>query len=455
MNFLTQHPVRTLILASGLCLLSFLLTIPLPRVDNQLVGSDGIRYYAYLPSLLLDGDLDFSDEYTYFFAHEPGKAERVIEDPTSQGVPPNPWPIGSAVFWAPFFLLAHLSVLFLNLLGANLPTQGYGYVYQAFVLSGSIMYGGAGLLFAYRFARKWTTEHAALAATVLVAFAGNLVYYMTAEPSMAHTLSAFTSGLFFYTWMRRRDRPGLKTAGLYGLLGGLMALVRPQDGLLLALPFVMQIPDVWRSLRGEDDHALWRGWLRDGLVAGLVALIVFSPQMVVWGQIYGNYVRSPYTYQDYDTLFFWTRPKLGAVLFSAARGLFTWHPVFLLAVIGLVFACRRHTRAAVVSLLAFGMQWYVISSWHSWVQGEAFGGRMFIVCTPAFALGLAALIEAGIKHGSWQAIGLIGGALLAWNFLLFVEYRFELVMAQRPVTWYDITVGRVVFLARAVRTFLQ
>ena len=49
------------------CLLAFLLTIPLPRADGQLVGSDGVYYYVYLPSLLLDGDLDFSDEYAYFF----------------------------------------------------------------------------------------------------------------------------------------------------------------------------------------------------------------------------------------------------------------------------------------------------------------------------------------------------------------------------------------------------
>lgn len=222
-----RRPECVFIGLTACCLFTFLLTIPLPRIDNQLIGSDGVRYYAYLPSLLLDGDLDFSDEYTYFFAYEPGKAERVIGNPTPQGVPPNQWPIGPAILWSPFFVLAHLLACLLNLIGASIPTNGYGYVYQVFVLSGSILYGGGGLLLTYRFVRELAAEQAALVATVLVTFAGNLVYYMTAEPSMAHTLSVFASGLFFYAWMRWRELPGVETALLYGLLGGLMALIRP------------------------------------------------------------------------------------------------------------------------------------------------------------------------------------------------------------------------------------
>lgn len=446
MNAIAHHPERTLVAASVVCLLAFLATIPLPRTDNQLVGSDGIYYYVYLPSLLLDGDLDFTDEYIYFFAFAPGKAESIINNPTSQGVPPNQWPIGPAIFWSPFFLLAHLLLNLFNLLGANIPTDGYGYFYQAFVLSGSILYGGAGLLLTYRFVRELAAEKVALTATVLVAFGGSLVYYMTAEPSMAHTLSVFASGLFFYIWARRRNRPGIKTALLYGLLGGLMALIRPQDGLFLALPFLARLPDAWRSLRGRGTPGEWWRWLRDGLLAGLTALVVFSPQMVIWGQIYGNYFRSPYTYQQHPVLFYWLSPRLGAVLFSAFRGLFTWHPVFLLALVGLSLTYRKERAFATLSLLGFAAQWYMISSWHNWVQGDAFGGRMFIVCTPIFALGLAHLIELAARHRAWPAVYAVGGLLLIWNLLLFVEYRFDLATAQRPPTCYDMTIRRVTFL---------
>lgn len=450
----SHYPERLLVSLSVLCLFAFLFTIPLPRIDNQLVGSDGVYYYAYLPSLLLDGDLDFTDEYLYFLAYAPDEAERIINNPTPKGVPPNQWPIGPAILWTPFFLLAHLLANLFNLLGANILTNGYGYFYQAFVLTGSILYGGAGLVLTYRFVRELAAEEAALIAVVLVAFGGNLVYYMTAEPSMAHALSAFASGLFFYTWMQRRNRPGVKTALLYGLLGGLMALVRPQDGLFLALPFLARLPDVCRSLRAQGTTGEGWRWLRDGLLAGMMCLITFSPQMVVWEQMYDNYFRSPYTYRI-DTAFYWLSPRSGAVLFSAFHGLFAWHPVFLLALLGLLLAYRRHGLFASLGLLGFAMQWYIISSWHDWQQGDAFGGRMFIVCTPIFALGLAHLIEWTHRRWAWLVVYIVGGLLLVWNFLLFVEYRFDLVTAQRAPTWYDLTIRRVTFLTDLISRIVR
>jgi hypothetical protein len=446
----SRNPERLLLGLTACCLLAFLATIPLPRIDNQLVGSDGIVYYVYLPSLLIDGDLDFGDEYAHFFAYQARSAEQAPNNAAPERSSGNPLPIGPAILWTPFFLLAHLLAHLFNLLGAGIPTNGYGYLYQALVLSGSILYGGAGLLLTYRFASRLVTAQAALVGTVLVALAGNLVYYMTAEPSMAHSLSAFASGLFFYVWMRRRDKPGVGTAVLYGAVGGLMALVRPQDGLFLALPFLARAPDVWRSLRGRGTTGEWWRWLRDGLLAALAAFITFSPQMVVWGQVYGNSSRSPYTYGEHRALFHWLSPRLGAVLFSAWRGLLTWHPVFLLALVGLLIAFRKHRNFAGPALLGFAMQWYLVSSWYGWTQGDAFGGRMFIVCTPIFTLGLALLIDRAAARWSWSAVTVMGGLLLIWNFLLFVEYRFDLVTAERPPTWYDLTVGRVTFLGNAI-----
>ena len=189
--------------------------------------------------------------------------------------------------------------------------------------------------------------------------------------------------LFFLTWAHRRDRFDIKTAVIYGILAGLMALVRPQDGIFLLLPFISQLPAVWQSLKKSDK--IWLKWLRNSFIAGITALSVFSVQFIVWHQLYGGLFQTGYT----DEPFFWLAPKLDLVLFSSQRGLFIWHPVFLLSILGLLFYWKRDKQIAIIGLLAFTIQWYLISSWHSWYQGDAFGGRMLHRLHTHFCFGIS------------------------------------------------------------------
>lgn len=425
-----------------LCLGAFLVTIPLPRADGQLIGSDGIGYYVYLPSAWLDRDLDFADEYAVFFAYAgdatPESAFYLQQTP--QGVPPNQWAIGPALLWSPFFLLAHLLALGLQAGGVPIATDGYGFLYQATVLIGSILFAGAGVWLAYRFVLHWVQAQAALAGALLVVLGGNLIYYMTAEPSMSHGVSAFASALFFLLWSKRRDRTDLLTPAMLGAAAGLMALIRPQDGLFLALPLLDRLPAVVRGVRSRD-FALLRQWFSAAFVAATMALIVFSPQLLSWQIIYGSVLRSGYVYAGGS--FNWLTPRLVEVMLAPERGLLVWHPVFLGALSGLALLWRRDRRMSVLGFLAVIIQWYIIASWTDWEQGDAFGGRMFIVCTPLFVLGMGVLIEWVVMRWSWRVAAVGGVFLLVWNFLLFVEYRFDLIAAQQPVTWYDLTIGRV------------
>lgn len=423
----------------ALCLAAFLVTIPLPRVDNQLVGSDGIGYYVYLPSYWLDHDLDFTNEYAYFFAYTPDTEVGFHTQRTVVGVPPNQWAVGPALLWSPFFLLAHLVFHAINGLGAQLPVDGLSQAYQAVVLASSILYAGLGLWFIYRFVCSFAVNSAALFGTIFVAMSGNLVYYMTAEPSMSHALSVFASGLFFFTWAKRRERWGITTAIYLGLIGGLMALVRPQDGIFLVLPFLDQLVDVFQAAPNKRAAAIGR-WVLSGLAAAAAALAVFSLQLSAWMAIYGDLLHSGY-FQGGGG-FNWLQPQLLNVLVSAQRGLFVWHPIYLVGLAGLIATFQRDHTMAILGWLGFALQWYLTSSWGDWVQGDAFGGRMLIVCTPIIALGVASLIEWVVERWSWAIVLGVASLLVIWNLLLFIEYRFYLVGLGRLPTWYDVTVGR-------------
>lgn len=449
MKRLGNSPTAIFWLAIFACLALFWVSLLFPRSDNQLIGSDGVFYYSYLPSLLLDHDLDFSDEYGVFFADNPAEGDIWLHKShrTAKGVPRNQWSIGPALLWSPFFLATHTVAHILHASGLSIDIWGYGMLYQAVVISANILFAGIGLWYIYRLVATIINQTDALIATLLVLFAGNLIYYMSVEPHMAHSGVLMIVGVFFWLWHKAEGEITPLLAIKLGVLGGLMALIRPQAGLLLSIPFALALPQLWQAIKARD-VALTLHWIGTGLVAALVAFIVFIPQMLIWKSMYGGYFSSGYA-DGGSQLFYWWQPKLWQTLFSSARGLFVWHPIFLVALGGLWFVPRLGKAArqmTIAGIMTFLMQWYLISSWNNWWQGYAFGGRMFLVCTPFFVLGLAALVQQIRSRFDWRLPTLIALGLIGFNWLFIIQYRLVLFTKIVFPTWYDVTVRRVTFL---------
>jgi len=92
-----------------LCLL-FLATIPL--ITSRIYSGDEIQYYAYLRSAWMDHDLQFANEYQWIVDQAPAKQQHFkqafLDQKNETGYARNDAPIGCAILWAPFFLLADL-----------------------------------------------------------------------------------------------------------------------------------------------------------------------------------------------------------------------------------------------------------------------------------------------------------------------------------------------------------
>jgi hypothetical protein len=456
-----RHPTLVLGTLVLVCLAAFLGSIPLPRADGQLLGGDGFGYYVYLPSLVLDHDLDFTNQVA---ALTPG-GQAVARDRTPTGLFPNLWPAGPALLWLPFFLLAHSLALALDALGAGIRLDGCGYWHQAFVIAGNIAYGGVGIALAFGAARRVASTLSALWSTVLLVCAGNLVYYLTAEPSMAHPVSVFAVGAFYWLWMRSRGGSGARRAAVLGASVGLVALVRTQELLLVAVPLAADLAAACRRRRAASasrdgaGHADAVGrWARDAMVMSAVALVVYAPQTLVSHALFGTWWKPPQLHAGWAPgvpLFSWASPHLLDVLVSARRGLLTWHPVFALAILGVIPLWRKDRWLAAAVILGVLGQAYVIGGWFDWLQGRAFGGRAFIGCLPLFAMSLGVLTDAlwrrlGARRRA--AAGLAAGLaalLVAANLLLVVEYRLVLSRTDRPVTWRDLGRGRIEAVLRA------
>ena len=434
----------------ALSLLAFLALIPAPRVDGQLIGSDGVSYYVFLRSAVIDGDLDFRNEFAYYSQARPELR------PLADGRLGNKYGVGAALLWLPFFALAHSVALTAAALSLPVRPDGLGYLYQSAIAIGSICYGAAGFLLIYGSARRLCGANAALFAVAGLWLASNALYYIVIEPSMAHMVGLFSVALLYAYWHEQlwRRAPSLRAGALLGLAGGLVLLVRLQDAPLLLAPYGYLL---WGWLRGATPltPAPRRAWLAAGVAAGAGTFVALLPQLVAWRLIYGAWVALPYL-QDADPAFFWLQPHLAGVLISAARGLFVWHPIYALAAAGLALLARRDRALAALCALALAADIYLVAAWWAWTQGDSFGGRMFISAMWIWGVGLAALLEPVLARPRIAPAALAAGMALAlWNGLALVQYR--LVFVGRPALpgWGEITIERLLLPVRLLEQLLR
>jgi hypothetical protein len=436
-----------LLAVSAACVLIFLLTIPLPRVDNALIGNDGIGYYSYLRSLVFDGDVDLRNEY----AHFQWGSSRI----TPTGLVYSGLAIGPALLWSPFYLFAHLVTLIASETGFPVNPDGYGYIYQAAICMGTIIYVGMGAFLTYRLCRRYFSAYSSLIAVLGGWLAASLIYYTVAEPSMAHGVSFFAVSLFLWVWHPPRRRTS-KEWGALGLALGLMSLARNQNLLFSSVLVVEAIQAIIDATAARRRLGVLREYAAGGLIAGAFALITFFPQMLVWKALFGSLITVPQGAGFFDLL----GPNLLEYLLSTRHGLFTWTPIMILAVAGFVPLWKRDRKVTTALLTALLLLWYLHSAVVRWWAGDAFGARRLVSAMPVFALAMAALtdwVADRFDRGQWLTT-LVLASLVAWNSLFMLQYRLGFISMSDALSVDELTVGKLRMigeLMKALRDLLS
>jgi hypothetical protein len=430
-HWIATKPYHVMTSVFGLCVIIYLVAIPLPRkIPGLLFSSDGIGYFMYTRSLVIDHDLDFRDEY----ARLRPNAQPAI---TPTGLVTNQYAIGVGLLWIPFFIVAHILALLLKDFGLPVATDGYSYLYQSAICLGSMTYGFVAMILIYRLVARYYMR-VALATTILIWLATNIVYYMVGEPSMSHMASLFAVALFLYLWLKWRPISMERHWVLLGFAGGLVAIVRQPDATYLILPLL-------DSLLAYNTFPSWR---KSKLIGGICYVggfaLIFSIQMVTWKLLYGNLLLSGYFYGGTQG-FSWFSPRVFDMLFSLWRGIYPLHPITIFATVGLAWFYRADKWLAVFLGLGFIVQIYIISAWGT--QGDSFGGRMFISSLPGLALGLAAFIEWIVVRSAAVALWSIGIVLVIWNGLFMIQYRFGYIpTGDTRYTLEQLTFGKIEML---------
>jgi hypothetical protein len=397
------------------------LDLPATRKGEGLViASDGLGYYAWLRSLLIDGDWTFDDE---FDDHNPlGDFVPARQPRTDAGRRPNPWSVGPACAWAITIVPLHATLVALASRSGDPSPDGYELAYQGAVGLTSLGASLVGLLLLYGICRHFApADRAALAAAVMT-LGTTVVYYSAIEVSMAHGLGTAAVAALVFCWLKTfgSERSG-RWLGL-GLLIGLAALMRWQLATLAVLPVCEAIYQVV-GLRRRAGPILARL-----VLASLGAVAAFLPQLVAWKCVYGHWLASPFPVAHN-----WTDPNVSALLWGWDRGLFYWTPAVLLALAGygvLIIGLpdRQDRWAGLMLLAAWLLHVYVLASlWGNQLYlGVAFGFRHLTESVILMAPGLA-LLFCRMPARWLTGIVVIGAVLVFWNLLLIAQFRQRLV----------------------------
>lgn len=363
-----------------------------PSIEN-----DGIGYFSYLHSVVIDHDLDFTDEYQAVRDEGVPYYPLLIESRTATGKLADYFPVGPAIVSLPVYLA--------TLIARPSGEPQFGLPFSATLSLMSLLVGLLALVLSFRLAAVVSTSAAAVAGVVGAAAATPFIYYLLYEPSYSHTFSACAVAVFLYLWWRGRDDRSALGWLVLGMAGGLMGLIRFQDGPLLLI-----------GLLGRR-NSLWHLAV---FFAG--AAIAFSPQLPVDRALFASWL--PVRPAGQDLQFF--PGHYFDVLFSSFHGLVSWTPITLLAVAGFWFVKDRRLQIAFV--YAFAVEVAVAGAAPDWFGGYAFGMRRFVSLMPFFAIGLAAMAGKFIPTVRWVTVS----AFVAWNLVLMTNFTYVIKVTGDP-----------------------
>lgn len=442
-----RHPAVTFGVTGGLFAAAYVTAfLAFPRADARLVVGDAVHHFVQLRSALYDRDLHFQNEYVRLYRlSEAGERvegdQWIFDDLTATGHVRNYTPVGPALIWAPLYALFSAVLWIGALLGVNPPPSGYEPLLQLAPGLTGIAAATGSAVFSARLAARWASLESATWGTLAVWLGSPAIYYSLISPAYSHAPSMLAMALLLFVWVNRTGRATSVRARwliLMGVLSGVASLMRWQDAISVALPISTAL--------GQPGPAAGR--LRAAVLVLAGWLLAFLPQMAVWQVLYGT----PFTLPQGPGFMEWSRPNLLAVLFSANHGLFTWTPVLLLAIVGLITLTRRDRRTVVPLVVLLAAGWWINASVADWWAGEAFGARRFLSLFPLFAAGLAVWMSGG-RWRAWLA-----GTLVAANLLLLLQYQLFMKgldeIAPYPYEWFDLWLARFVVPFRLIARWL-
>lgn len=366
---------------------------------SNILSWDTFGYHLYLPATIIHGDPGISDPSWVAAAKETyqgtGTLYQISQLPNGRWV--DKYPMGLAMLWSPFFLMAHAMAGFMDY-----PQDGFSAPYQWGLITAALLFMLAGLLLTRKVLLSCFSDDQTAASIVLLVLATNYLHQATQGTGMPH-IFLFTLGaaVLHLTVLWCRDRR-IRHALLLGVVLGLMVASRPTEivWVLVPLSYGASLEQGW----GPWLKALWsrRGQY---MLMALASTAVCMPQLIYWKWMTGHWFYM--SYNNPGEGFELIHPYIREVLFSFRKGWFLYTPVMLIATVGIaaLWSKARDYRWPVLLFVVNNV--YLVGSWSCWWYADSFGQRAFVQSYAIMIIPLAASIVWLVQRRSmWRLSGI-------------------------------------------------
>ena len=351
---------------------------------ESVIEADAKGYYAYLPALLIYGDLNFGfyDKVEVENTYD----QNLIYDYRAyyEGRCINKYYAGESFLVLPFFATAHLISHFYGY-----PTDGYSRLYVISITIAALFYLLIGLMALRRtFFLFGISEFNSLIVISTLIFGTNLFYYSIGEVGMTHVYSFSMISIFIYQVSKYFNEFQGKRIVYGAIFLGLIILIRPINAIIIfSIPFLSQ--NVNNFMRGLKNYFLrWKILM----LSIVIILSICSIQLIIYKWQTGTFFVYSYGKEGFN----FGSPQIANFLFSYKKGFFLYTPICLISLFG--FASIWKDKFKVITLFCFlFFVVYTLSSWWMWYYGGSFSSRVMVDFLPFYAILLGLLLQGTSK----------------------------------------------------------
>ncbi|MBL0127806.1 MAG: glycosyltransferase family 39 protein [Flavobacteriales bacterium] len=291
---------------------------------QNILSWDTFGYHLYLPATFIHHDLGLNDAAWVQEAmtkYEAGGKPYQI-NPTADGRWVMKYPMGLAILWLPFFLIAHVLA---GILG--FAQDGFSAPYQWALIIAALVYMLIGILVLRRVLQHFFSEVITTATLALIVTGTNYFHQAVYSTGMPHVfLFTLGAGVLWYSIRWHKDRRRTD-AMITGALLGLLVVSRPSEIVWVLVPLLIGLTDTasWK----DQLSTLWSR-RKHLIIMVAMATVVCVPQLVYWKWMTGKWLYM--SYNNPGEGFEFLHPYTWDVLFSFRKGWYIYTPIMLVHV---------------------------------------------------------------------------------------------------------------------------